>query len=202
MANPEYLTETSWTYEIGAVKTILKDTKLLASFYYMDISNYQQHNYTVSSKQPELAVYNIDMLVYGIELGVTRRFRQDLSGYLTYTYQDWSAEDHPMDGEYTSYLLQNQPRNKVVLGVDYKLWENGGVTLNSKYIGERYSQNDITMQDVIIVDVGAHHTFNLPHNCKLTVKGYVNNVTDQEYQLRYGYDMPGTTAGIGMTLKY
>ena len=194
------MTETSWTYEIGAVKKILKDTKLLTSFYYMDISHYQQHNYTATVREEQ--TYNIDMLVYGLELGVTRRFSQDLSGYLTYTYQDWNAENHPMDGEDTAYLLQNQPRNKVVMGVDYKLWENGGLTLNAKYVGKRYSQENVTMQDVIIVDVGAHHTFKLPHNCVVTVKGYVNNVTDQEYQLRYGYDMPGTTAGLSATLKF
>lgn len=172
----------------------------MTSFYYMDISDYQQHNYNTSV--PFEAVYNIDMLVYGVELGVTRRFSQDLSGYLTYTYQDWNAENHPMDTAKTHYLLQNQPRNKVVLGVDYKLWENGGVTFNSKYISRRWSQEDIVMDEVIVVDVGAHHTFKLPHNCEVTVRGYVNNVTDENYQLRYGYEMPGVTAGLSATLKF
>jgi outer membrane receptor protein involved in Fe transport len=142
------------------------------------------------------------MLVYGVELELSRSFTQDLSGYLAYTYMDWSADSHPMDTEDTHYLLQNQPRNKVVLGLNYKLWENGVVELNAKYIGERYNKSDETMADVIVVDIGAQHTFKLPHECELVLKGYVNNVTDQDYQLRYGYDMPGTNCGIGMTLKY
>lgn len=142
------------------------------------------------------------MLVYGVELELTRSFRQDLSGYLAYTYQDWNADNHPMDTENTSYLLQNQPRHKVTMGLDYKLWENGVVNLNAKYIGERYSQEDVTMNDVIIVDVGAQHTFKMPHDCEFTLKGYVNNVTDQDYQLHYGYDMPGVTAGMNATLNF
>ena len=180
----------------------MKDTKFRAAFYYTDISDYQQHNYLVPWTDPEHAVYNIDMLVYGLELELSRSFRQDLSGYLAYTYMDWNADDHPMDDERTSYLLQNQPRHKADLGLDYKLWENGVVSLNTKYIGERYSQTDVTMQDVIIVDVGAQHTFKLAQGRELKVKGYVNNVTDQDYQLRYGYDMPGTHAGMSVTLAY
>jgi outer membrane receptor protein involved in Fe transport len=57
------------------------------------------------------------------------------------------------------------------------------------------------MEEVIIVDVGAQHTFKL-QGCDLTLRGYVNNVTDQDYQLSYGYDMPGTTAGMSMTLSF
>ena len=147
-------------------------------------------------------MYNIDMLVYGVEAELSRSFRQDLSGYLAYTYQDWNADNHPMDTENTHYLLQAQPRNKVVLGFDYKLWEDGVVNLNAKYIGDRYNKQHEIMHDVIVVNVGAQHTFWLPKDCQLVLKGYVNNVTNQQYQLRYGYDMPGTNAGIEMTLKY
>ena len=142
------------------------------------------------------------MLVYGVELELSRSFRQNLSGYLTYTYMEWDAESHPMDTENTHYLLQNQPKHKVVLGLDYKLWENGLVNLNAKYVGDRYNKQNEIMHDVIVVNVGAQHTFKLPHGCSFILKGYVNNVTDRKYQLRYGYDMPGTNAGMEMTFKY
>ena len=197
----EYKTETAWTYEIGGVKELLEDTKFRAAFYYTDINDYQQHNYLTST--PKAMIYNIDsVIVYGFELELSRSFRQDLSGYLAYTYQDWNADSHPLDTEFTSYLFQNQPRNKVTMGLDYKLWENGVVSLNAKYIGDRYSQQHDTMKGVIVVDVGAQHTFKLPQNCEFVLKGYVNNVTDQDYQLKYGYDMPGTTAGMTATLKF
>jgi outer membrane cobalamin receptor len=182
------------------VKEVLEDTKFRAAFYYSDISDYQQHNYI--SGAPSAIVYNIDMIVYGVELELSRSFRHDLSGYLAYTYQDWNAENHPMDTVNTHYLLQNQPRNKVVMGLNYKLWEGGVVNLNIKYIGERYNKQHDTMEDVMLVDVGAEHTFKLPHDCEFTLKGFVNNVTDQEYQLHYGYDMPGVTAGISATLNF
>ena len=47
----------------------------------------------------------------------------------------------------------------------------------------------------ITVDVGAWHTFNFA-NFDFILKGYVNNVTDEEYEMRAGYPMPGITAGI------
>ncbi len=199
-ANSNFETETSWTYEIGGVKEVLEDTKFRAAFYYTDISDYQQHNYI--SGAPSAIVYNIDMVVYGVELELSRSFRQDLSGYLTYTYQDWNADDHPMKPENNHYLLQNQPRHKAVLGLDYKLWEGGVVNLDVKYIGKRRNKMDDRMDDEIIVNVGAQHTFNLQHDCDLTLKGWVSNVTDQDYQLRYGYDMPGTTAGISASMSF
>lgn len=116
---------------------MLEDTKFRAAFYYSDISNYQQHNYI--SGASSAIVYNIDMIVYGVELELSRSFRKDLSGYLAYTYQEWNADSHPMDTEDTHYLLQNQPRNKVVLGLAYKLWEGGVLNLNAKYIQKRVS---------------------------------------------------------------
>jgi len=91
--------------------------------------------------------------------------------------------------------MQNQPKHTVTLGLNYKLWEGGVVTLNSQYIDERESKTERDLDQVITVNVGAQHTFNLTH-CDFTLKGYVNNVTNQEYELRAGYPMPGITAGI------
>ncbi len=139
--------------------------------------------------------YNVDARLYGLELELTRRLADGLSGYLIYTWKNWSADDHPLDGPNTHYFMQNQPRNIAKAGISYSLWEGGVVTLNSKYIDQRESQTGQKLKDVILVDVGAEHTFNLKHT-DFTLKGYVNNVTDQDYELRAGYPMPGITAGI------
>ena len=178
----------------------MKNTKFRAAAFYQDITDYQQHNYIQA--EPVALVYNIDMEVYGVELELSRNFRNDVSGYLAYTYQNWHADSHPMDTEDTHYLLQNQPKNRVVLGLAYKLWKNGVVEINANYLGRRYSKQDDRMDDITIVNIGAEHTFKLPQNCEFILKGYVNNVTDRDYQLRYGYDMPGVTAGISGTLAF
>ena len=151
-------------------------------------------------------VYNTDVELYGVELELTRSFMQDLSGYLSYTWQNWSADDfgrtHPLDsGEETYYFMQNIPRNSVKLGINYKLWKGGMVTLNAQYVDERESKKDEVISDFITVDVGAQHTFNLTY-CDFILKGYVNNVTDEEYEMRAGYPMPGITAGISGTLRF
>jgi len=198
-ANPEFATETSWTYELGLLKKLWFDTKLRGAVYYTDITDYQQHNYI--SADTSAQVYNIDCELYGIELELTRSFTHDLSGYLTYTWQNWSAEDHPFDSDGTHYFMENQPRNKVGLGLNYKLWEDGVVTLNSRYLDKRQSKKDRILDDVITVDIGAQHIFKLAHY-DFTLKGYVNNVTEQEYELRSGYPMPGITAGILVKVSY
>lgn len=145
-------------------------------------------------------VYNTDVELYGVELELTRSFTHDLSGYLSYAWQNWSADDfgqtHPLDpGDEIYYFMQNIPRNRVKLGLNYKLWEGGVVTLNSQYVDDRESKRGKRIADFITVDVGAQHTFNLTH-CDFTLKAYVNNVTDEEYEMRAGYPMPGITAGI------
>jgi outer membrane receptor protein involved in Fe transport len=199
-ANPEFETETSWTYDLGLLKELWFDTKFRAATYYTEITDYQQHNYVRGV--PETAiVYNIDVELYGIELELTRSFTHDLSGHLSYTWQNWSADDTPFDVEETHYLMQNLPRNKVTLGLNYKLWEGGVVTLNSQYMDERESKKERILDEVITVNVGAQHTFNLTY-CDFTLRGYVNNVTDQEYEMRAGYPMPGMTAGICGKLSF
>jgi outer membrane receptor protein involved in Fe transport len=151
-------------------------------------------------------VYNTDVDLYGVELELSRSFTHDLSGYLSYTWQNWSADDfgrtHPLDPEEeTYYFMENIPRNKVKLGMNYKLWEGGVVTLNAQYVDERESKNGEEVADFITMDVGAKHTFHLTY-CDFILNGYVNNVTDEDYEMRAGYPMPGITAGISGTLSF
>jgi outer membrane cobalamin receptor len=51
------------------------------------------------------------------------------------------------------------------------------------------------------MDVGAKHTFHLTY-CDFILNGYVNNVIDEDYEMRAGYPMPGITAGISGTLSF
>jgi len=196
--NSELATETSWTYELGLLKKLWFDTKFRASVHYTDITDYQFMSFP--ENKWNAVVYNTDVELYGVELELTRSFTHDLSGYLTYAWENWSADDfartHQLDqGDETYYFMQNIPRNKVTLGLNYKLWEGGVVTLNSQYADDRESKRGNKIADFITVDVGAQHTFNFT-DFDFILKGYVNNVTDEEYEMRAGYPMPGITAGI------
>ena len=147
-------------------------------------------------------VYNIDVQMYGLELELTKRLADRLSGYINYGWQDWDAEKFPLEEpEYTNYLMQNLPDHKVTLGINYKLWENGMVTLNARYVGDRTNMSKETIEDFITVNVGAEHILKLKGS-SLTLKGYVNNVTDEEYEQRYGYPMPGTHCGISASCSF
>jgi outer membrane receptor protein involved in Fe transport len=198
-ANPELETETSWTYETGFIKKLRFDTKFRAAAYYMDISDYQQHNYI--SGEPSAQVYNIDVELYGFELELSKSLSNGLSGYLNYSWKNWSHDDHPFDSKGTHYFMENQPQNTVKTGLHYRLWKGGRVSLNAKYIDERQSKQDKILDDVITVNIGAQHTFHLGYT-DFTLKGYVNNLTDQDYELRAGYPMPGITAGIRSELTF
>lgn len=195
----EYETETSWTYELGGLKNLSHDMKLRAAVYYTDFKDYQQMTFNDNAQFP---TYNIpDVAVYGAELELTRSFDQDLSGYINYVWQNYSIGSNLVADENTNYLMQNLPRNKVTLGLNYKLWEGGVVTLNSQYVDDRKSERGEKIADFITVDVGAQHTFKLPH-CDFTLKAFVNNVTDEDYEMRAGYPMPGITAGISGRLTF
>ncbi len=183
---------------MGLLKRLWFDTKFRASVYYTNITDYQFMSYP--EDKMKAVVYNTDVELYGVELELTRSFTQDLGGYLTYAWGNWSADDfertHPFDpGDETYFFMQNIPRNKVTLGLNYKLWEGGVVTLNSQYVGDRESKRGKRIAEFITVDVGAQHTFNFTA-FDFILKGYVNNVTDEEYEMRAGYPMPGITTGI------
>ncbi len=178
--------------------------KFRASIYYTNITDYQFMSYPENKRTA--VVYNTDVELYGVELELTRSFTNDLSGYLSYAWENWSTDDfaqtHPSDpGDKIYYFMQNIPRNKVTLGLNYKLWEGGVVTLNSQYMDDRESKRDEKIADFITVDVGARHTFNFA-NFDFILKGYVNNITDEEYEMRAGYPMPGITAGISGKLIF
>ena len=198
VVSDDFKTETSWTYEIGGMKTLTQDIKFRGAIYYNDISDYQQMTYNDNAIYP---VYNIDVAVYGVELELTRSFARDLSGYISYVWQNYSVGHNSLAGSETNYLMQNLPRNKVNLGLNYKLWEGGVVTLNSQYMDERTSERGKDIADLITVNVGAQHTFELTH-CDFTLKAFVNNVTDEEYEMRYGYSMPGINAGISGKVSF
>lgn len=155
---------------------------------------------TYPEDKMKAVVYNTDVELYGVELELTRSFTHDLSGYLTYAWENWSADDyaqvHYLDpGDEIYFSMKNVPRNKVTLGLNYKLWEGGVVTLNSQYVDDRESLRSKTIADFITVNMGAQHTFNFT-DFDFILRGYVNNVTDEEYEMRAGYPMPGITAGI------
>jgi len=198
VVSDDFKTETSWTYEIGGMKTLTQDIKFRGAIYYNDISDYQQMTYNDNATYP---VYNIDVAVYGVELELTRSFARDLSGYISYVWQNYSVGPNPLADSETNYLMQNLPRNKVNLGLNYKLWEGGVVTLNSQYMDERTSERGKDIASLITVNVGAQHTFELTH-CDFTLKAFVNNVTDEEYEMRYGYSMPGINAGISGKVSF
>lgn len=200
--NSEFETETSWTYEVGFLKDLWFDTKFRGSGYYIDITDYQHMNYMSSGLAPTADVYNVDARLYGIEMELTRSLVHDLSGHLYYTWQNWSKEDFPLAPEEEYDLMENLPRNKVTLGFNYKLWENGLVSLNSRYVGSRKAMNKEKIKDFITVDVGAEHVFKFSDESSFTLKAFVNNVTDEKYEQRYGYPMPGITTGISGTLSF
>ncbi|MFP3870533.1 MAG: hypothetical protein ACLFVT_06610 [Syntrophobacteria bacterium] len=186
---------------MGFLQKLWFDTRLRGSLYYTDISDYQVHNY-VSGLEKTAIVYNTDVELYGFELELTRRFTHKLGGYFTYTWQNWSADQFPLEAEASHYFMQNLPRNKVTMGVSYGLWENGLVTLNARWLDSRESKGGETIHDFATVDVGAQHLFELMDGSSFVVKGYVNNVTDEDYEMRYGYPMPGITAGISGRLNF
>ena len=186
-------------YEVGFLKDLIWDLSLRGSVYYTDIEDYQQHNYIRAAYSA--IVYNIDVEVYGLELELTKRLTDRLGGYLNYGWQDWDAEKFPLETEFTHYHMQNLPKNKVTLGVNYKLWEDGMVTLNARYMDDRENKTGVKIDDFITVNVGAEHTLKIKGS-SLTLKGYVNNVTDEKYEQRYGYPMPGIHCGIIAQLSF
>ncbi|MEJ2660739.1 MAG: TonB-dependent receptor, partial [Desulfobacteraceae bacterium] len=79
-----------------------------------------------------------------------------------------------------------------------KPWENGLILLDGRYVTERTTVNNESMDAFFTANMAVQHKF---FN-RLTVKAYVANVFDEEYRESYGYTMPDRTYGVGVQYEF
>ena len=185
-------------YEIGLTHR-RGDFTIRISPYFNRIYNYINHIGRYGGCTENL-VYNLDSVdIYGVELEINRSLLANLNGYFNYTYQRYSVETGNIQPQDTWYLSQLLPKNKVNLGLRYRPWKDTLFMFNLRYVDARESMYNYPMDSFVTVNLGFEQDLYI-FDQHLKLKGWIDNLFDEDYEERYHYPMPDRT--LGMSLKY
>lgn len=180
MANPELEPESMMNYEVTVGKTFSRYFGFDVTAYFSEGSNMIQ---TVSMKNVNTGSFRNK----GVELSVDSRPTDKLVLNATYSHM------------YTSLAgLTAAPKNQYSLGVAWQPAGRLSVDAGLRGVGGLYVADGVDRQDYVLV------------NMKLTYKAMrsldvfaaFDNMTNAEYTINEGYEMPGFTAMGGVKLRF
>lgn len=193
-ANPDLKPETSVGYQLGAEYMLSEMFIAKLSFFRNEVENLISSR-TVRSGPPPWAMYweNIDEArTQGIEIGLTSRLMENLTGNLEYTFLDTENKE-------TGKELTNRPKYKLDFGLDWKI-PSFGMNLNfaCQYIGERYDDEDNT------IELDAYTIYNISATKQMTKYGELFMRIDNifgEKDIEDEYDIDGAQFLAGVKIK-
>ncbi|MFF7063844.1 TonB-dependent receptor domain-containing protein [Pseudomonas sp. NPDC008258] len=198
-------------YELG-LKSEWFDRRLTvnANLFYYDYSDIQVNLLTVNNGVLTTALTNgAKGKVKGAELEIEgqptdRLHLRAAVSFLDTEYTDFKNTNPTtgaVTGDYSGNSFVRSPRNVVSLGADYtiplevggKLVAGGDVSFRDKeyFLADRQSSADATLSQPHYTLANARLSW-FSHDDKLSVTGFVNNLTDRRYQV---HGRPNGTAG-------
>jgi vitamin B12 transporter len=135
----------------------------------------------------------------GLETEIAYTPTDSLELSLAYTYNDTKDAD----GE----RLVRRPLNKAIIGVDYRFVEQGMVSADIQWVGERDSiafafdqdGNSVnTLDSYLVVNLAAKYDISET----LQLYGRIDNLFDQEYEEAWSYATPGLAGYVGLKVSY
>lgn len=179
-------------YEIG-VEYDTKKFRTSLSYYFYDMESYIVKG---PGYGPTGVKDNIEVDLQGIEFVANFTPLSWLNVFFNYTCQWHDIIDRKTLPKTDRIDLDELPDHKINIGLRIKPWENGLVSLDGRYVTERTTVNEQPMDSFFTASAALQHTFFK----SLTLKGYVANIFDEEYQEMFGYTMPDRNYGV--SLKY
>lgn len=180
MANPDLQPEKMMNYELSAAKSFSRYFTAEVTAYYSKGDNMIQ---TVDQKNQNTGRF----INKGIELSARSHPFDNLWLTATYSYLDTSLDN-----------LVGAPKNQYYLGVDWKPWKFLGIGADLKGVGGLYVAETVKNQNYALLNLKV--TWDI---CRyISVFTRLENITDAQYTINRGYEMPGFTAMGGFKLRF
>ncbi len=180
MANPDLQPEKMMNYEVSLAKSFSQYFSAELTAYYSKGDNLIQQ--VDMKNQNTLAFIN-----KGLELSAHSHPLDNLWLMATYSYLHTSLAD-----------LVGAPVNQYYLGAEWKPWRFLNIGADLKGIGGLYVAQGIKHQNYALFNLKV--TWDL---CRyLSVFTRLENITDADYMINRGYEMPGFTAMGGFKAKF
>lgn len=179
MANPELKPERMTNYELSAA---YKPTRWLS----VDLTAYYSRGSEMIQVADNLNVNTGRFINKGVEFSATARPLSVLSLSASYSYLHTTLSD-----------LTGAPVNQCCVGASWNAFSDFTVSANLKGVGGLFVSEGMDRQDYVLLDMKFDYEINRHVGLFLRLE----NITDTDYVINRGYDMPGFTALGGFKLS-
>lgn len=179
-ANPELNPEDMLNYEVTVEKTFSRYLGIDVTGYYSKGSNLIQ---TVDMKNVNTGSF----INKGIEVTASSRLLDKLSVRATYSYLYTSLDN-----------LTGAPKNQYFLGVGWQALPKFHVDAELREIGGLYVSEDVEHQNYVLLNM--KFTYKVIRGLELFAT--LDNLTNSNYLINRGYEMPGFTAMGGFKFHF
>lgn len=180
MANPDLQPEKMWNYEISVSSQFSRRFHADLTLYYSRGSDMIQ---VLDMKNQNTGRF----INKGVEVSAGFNLLDNLSLSASYSYLHSSLEN-----------LTAAPRNQYFIGVNWQALKAFNISADLKGVGGLYVSDGVDHQDYALLNLKL--TYDVCRYFALFTR--LENITDADYVINRGYDMPGFTAMGGIKLKF
>jgi outer membrane receptor protein involved in Fe transport len=217
-------------YDLVLNRRLWRDVALKLDYSFYDIKDYIAYNSDydkydprapvseqpsdIAGKQYSDYVINLEEVHrHGIDLELGGHLTDDLSFYLTYSWQKFYNQGDEPAGETE---LDKQAEHRVTAGLAYALFEKTTLMLDYYYQSEEITENSEKIADDVwvftetenpaysVFDIGVQQLLfksdRFPKEASLKV--YAKNIFDEEYSNASGYPATDRTFGVSLSLSF
>jgi len=214
-------------YDFVLMRRLWEDISLKVDYSYYEIKDYIAYNnreyaqYIPSRTNPiapgleyKDARINLEKVTrHGVELELDGHILDDLSFYVNYAYQEFENKSSELIGKEE---LDDRAKHRVNAGLRYKLFENTLLMLDYKYQSKQvaYNSEEVAVDEWVFyaVPMDAYHVFDFALEQTIfkeygfirnaSLKFYVNNLFEEEYENSRGYPMTDRTFGGAISFAF
>ncbi len=180
MANPNLRPEKMMNYEVSVGKHFSK-------YFSADITAYYSRGTDMIQVVDNKNVNTGRFINKGIELSAKSNPIDNLWLFASYSYLHTSLDN-----------LVGAPKNQYYLGAELTLWEKLKIAADVKGVGGLYVAADVKNQNYALLNTKL--TYRICRHVDIFTR--LENMTDAEYTINRGYEMPGFTAMGGFKISF
>ena len=214
-------------YDLIFMRRLWRNINLKVDFAFYEIKDYIAYNnreyaeYIPGPTNPvspgleyKDARINLDKVArHGIELELGGYILNNLSFYITYAYQEFKNKGSELVAKEE---LDDRAKHRISAGLRYNPFENTLLMLDYKYQSKQvaYNSKEVATDEWVFysIPMDAYHLFDFGVEQILfrkygfirdgTLKFYVNNLLDEEYENSRGYPMTDRTFGVAVSFGF
>ena len=213
-------------YDFILMRRLWKDIDLKVNYAFYEIKDYMAQNRTYAKYIPSKsnpvppgleysdAKINLEKVHrHGVEVELNGHILDNLSFYLGYAYQEFKSKGSELTGKEE---LDDRAKHRVNAGLRYNLLQDTLLMLDYKYQSKQvsYTSEEVADDEWVFytVPMDAYDVFDFAVEQTLfekfgflengSLKFYVNNVFDEEYESSRGYPMTDRTYGVALSFGF